>query len=289
MQERYEPAAVQAEARHYWDQQRTFEAKEDDSRPKYYCLSMFPYPSGRLHMGHVRNYTIGDVLTRFMRMNGRNVLQPMGWDAFGLQAETAAIANGVPPAKWTLDNIAYMKRQLKALGFALDWSRELTTCLPEYYRWNQWLFLRMLEKGIAYLKTGTVNWDPVDKTVLANEQVIDGRGWRTGALVENGEIPMSYRRITQYSDSRLSALDALPGWPERVRTMQANWIGRSEGVRLGFPHDVEGGGVLRAFTTRADTIMGVTFCAVAPEHPLAALAAQDNPELAAFIEECNRG
>jgi leucyl-tRNA synthetase len=290
MQERYEPAAVEADAQNFWDQQRCFEVKEDPARDKYYCLSMFPYPSGRLHMGHVRNYTIGDVLSRYMRMNGRNVLQPMGWDAFGLPAENAAMANGVPPAKWTLDNIAYMKRQLKSLGFALDWSRELATCTPEYYRWNQWIFLRMLEKGIAYQKTGVVNWDPVDKTVLANEQVIDGRGWRTGALVEKREIPMYYLKITSYADDLLGALDGMPGWPERVRTMQANWIGKSQGVRAGFPYDIGGEqGVLHVFTTRADTIMGVTFCAVAAEHPLALYAAKTNPELAAFIEECKRG
>ena len=290
MHERYEHAAVEAEAQQYWDQQRCFEAKEDTTREKYYCLSMFPYPSGRLHMGHVRNYTIGDVLARFMRMNGKNVLQPMGWDAFGLPAENAAIANGVPPAKWTLDNIAHMKRQLKSLGFAIDWRRELTTCRPEYYRWNQWLFLRMLERGIAYQKTGAGNWDPVDKTVLANEQVIDGRGWRTGALVEKREIPMYYLKITAYAEDLLDALAAMPGWPERVRAMQANWIGRSEGVRIGFPYDIGGEqGVLYAFTTRADTIMGVTFCAVAAEHPLAARAARDDAELEAFIEECKRG
>ncbi len=233
MQERYEPAAVEADAQHYWDEQRCFEVTEDPARDKYYCLSMFPYPSGRLHMGHVRNYTIGDVLSRFMRMNGKNVLQPMGWDAFGLPAENAAMANGVPPAKWTLDNIAHMKKQLKALGFALDWGRELTTCDPKYYRWNQWLFLRMLEKGIAYQKTGVVNWDPVDKTVLANEQVIDGRGWRTGALVEKREIPMYYLKITAYADDLLRALDGMQGWPERVRAMQANWLGKSQGVRIG--------------------------------------------------------
>jgi leucyl-tRNA synthetase len=290
MQERYEHAAVEAEAQHYWDQQRCFEAKEDRTREKYYCLSMFPYPSGRLHMGHVRNYTIGDVLARFMRMNGKNVLQPMGWDAFGLPAENAAMDNNVPPAKWTLDNIAHMKRQLKSLGFALDWSRELTTCLPEYYRWNQWFFLRMLERGIAYLKTGAVNWDPVDKTVLANEQVIDGRGWRTGALVEKREIPMYYLKITDYSEDLLGALGKMPGWPERVRAMQANWIGKSEGVRIGFPYEIGGEkGVLHVFTTRADTIMGVTFCAVAAEHPLTAFAARGNAALAAFIEDCKRG
>jgi leucyl-tRNA synthetase len=289
MQERYEPAAVEAEAQAYWNEHRCFEAKEDATREKYYCLAMFPYPSGRLHMGHVRNYTIGDVLSRFMRMNGRNVLQPMGWDAFGLPAENAAIANGVPPAKWTYDNIAYMKGQLKSLGVAFDWSRELATCDPDYYRWSQWLFLRMMEKGVAYQKTGVVNWDPVDKTVLANEQVIDGRGWRTGAVIEKREIPMYYLRITAYADDLRKALDKMQGWPERVRTMQANWIGRSEGVRLGFPHDIGGPGVMHAFTTRADTIMGVTFCAVAAEHPLAAHAAAGNPALAAFIEECKRG
>ncbi len=294
MQERYEPAAIEAAAQHFWDEQRCFEVSEDDTREKYYCLSMFPYPSGRLHMGHVRNYSIGDAITRFMRMNGRNVLQPMGWDAFGLPAENAAMKHGVPPAKWTFDNIAYMKRQLQSLGFALDWSRELATCRPEYYRWNQWLFLRMLEKGVAYQKTGVVNWDPVDKTVLANEQVIDGRGWRTGALVEKREIPMYYLRITAYADDLLEALHGMPGWPERVRAMQANWIGRSEGVRVGFPHTIDAPGqrtpgVLHVFTTRADTIMGVTFCAVAAEHPLALYAAQGNPDLAAFIEECRRG
>ena len=251
---------------------------------------MFPYPSGRLHMGHVRNYTMGDVLTRYMRMQGYNVLQPMGWDAFGLPAENAAMKNGVPPAKWTYDNIAYMKGQLQQLGFALDWKRELATCQPEYYRWNQWLFLRMLERGIAYKKTGVVNWDPVDQTVLANEQVIDGRGWRTGALVEKREIPMYYLRITQYAQDLLDELDHMTEWPERVRAMQANWIGRSEGVRIGFPYELEGERrVLSVFTTRADTLMGATFCAVAAEHPLATFAARSNPTLAAFVEECKRG
>ena len=291
MQERYEPAAVEAEAQQYWDRARCFEAQEDAARDKYYCLSMFPYPSGRLHMGHVRNYTIGDVLSRFMRMNGKNVLQPMGWDAFGLPAENAAMANSVPPAKWTFENIAHMKAQLKSLGFALDWRRELATCSPEYYRWNQWLFLRMLEKGIAYQKTGVVNWDPADKTVLANEQVIDGRGWRTGALVEKREIPMYYLKITAYAEDLLETLNQMHGWPERVRAMQANWIGKSVGVRLGFPYDLEelGPGVLYAFTTRADTLMGVTFCAVAAEHALAAHAARLDAKLASFIEECKRG
>lgn len=290
MQERYDPTAVESQAQAHWDSTRAFAVKEDPSRPKYYCLSMFPYPSGRLHMGHVRNYTIGDVITRFMRKQGRNVLQPMGWDAFGLPAENAAMANGVPPAKWTYDNIAYMKGQLRSLGFAIDWDREVATCQPQYYRWNQWLFLRMLEKGIAYRKTGVVNWDPVDQTVLANEQVIDGRGWRTGAPVEKREIPMYYLRITDYSQDLLDALDQLPNWPERVRTMQANWIGRSEGVRLGFPYELNGEKkLLSVFTTRADTLMGVTFCAVAAEHPLATFAAQSNAELAAFVEECKRG
>ena len=290
MQEHYEPAAVEAAAQAHWLDAGTFRAVEDPSREKYYCLSMFPYPSGRLHMGHVRNYTIGDVISRFMRMQGRNVLQPMGWDAFDLPAENAAMANGVPPARWTYENIATMKRQLKALGFGLDWDREIATCRPEYYRWNQWLFLRMLEKGIAYLKTGTVNWDPVDQTVLANEQVIDGRGWRTGALVEKREIPMYYLGITAYAEELLSALQGLPGWPERVRTMQANWIGKSEGVNIAFPYTLERDErLLRVFTTRADTIMGVTFVAVAAEHPLALHAAKDNAALAAFIDECKRG
>src|SRR5688572_8377692 len=292
MQERYEPAAVERAAQAFWDEHRVFEAREDAASEgnKFYCLSMFPYPSGRLHMGHVRNYTIGDVLTRFHKMQGKSVLQPMGWDAFGLPAENAAMKNGVPPAKWTRENIAHMKGQLKALGFAFDWSREIATCDPEYYRWNQWLFLKMLEKGIAYRKTGVVNWDPIDQTVLANEQVIDGRGWRTGAVVEKREIPMYYLRITDYAQDLLDALDDMPGWPERVRAMQANWIGRSEGVRLSFPYELQGEQrLLSVFTTRADTLMGVTFAAVAAEHPLATFAAQSNPELAAFIEECKRG
>ncbi len=290
MQERYNPAEIEQAAQDHWEKSDAFRAPEDPSRPKYYCLSMFPYPSGKLHMGHVRNYTIGDVLTRYHRMRGFNVLQPMGWDAFGLPAENAAMANGVPPAQWTYDNIAYMKKQLKSLGFALDWERELATCRPEYYKWNQWLFLRMLEKGLAYQKTGVVNWDPVDQTVLANEQVIDGRGWRTGALVEKREIPMYYLAITRYAEELLAALDTLPGWPERVKTMQANWIGKSHGVRFAFPYELDGKREkLWVFTTRADTIMGVTFCAVAAEHPLAARAARDNPRLAAFVEECKRG
>jgi leucyl-tRNA synthetase len=290
MQQKYNPRTVERDAQAHWDSTHAFVAREVPGKPKYYCLSMFPYPSGKLHMGHVRNYTIGDVLTRYHRMKGLNVMQPMGWDAFGLPAENAAMANGVPPAKWTYDNIAYMKKQLQSLGFAIDWSRELATCKPEYYRWNQWLFLRMLEKGIAYKKTQVVNWDPVDQTVLANEQVIDGRGWRTGAVVEKREIPGYYLAITKYADELLGSLDKLPDWPERVRTMQANWIGKSYGVRFAFPYTLDGKAEkLWVFTTRADTIMGVTFVAVAAEHPLATHAAKTNPKLAAFIDECKRG
>ena len=295
MEERYDPAAVERSAQAAWQAANAFVADETAAGEKYYCLSMFPYPSGRLHMGHVRNYTIGDVLARFMRMQGRNVLQPMGWDAFGLPAENAAMANGVPPAKWTRENIAYMKGQLQSLGLAIDWSREFATCDADYYRWNQWLFLRMLEKGIAYKKTGTVNWDPVDQTVLANEQVIDGRGWRTGALIEKREIPMYYLGITRYAGELRAALDELPGWPERVRTMQANWIGRSEGVDVDFPYGDDTravlgrDGALRVFTTRADTLLGATYVAVAAEHPIALAAAKDRVELAAFIDECRRG
>jgi leucyl-tRNA synthetase len=290
MQEKYHPTEIEKAAQSHWEATGAHRAAKDPAKPKYYCLSMFPYPSGKLHMGHVRNYTIGDVLSRYHRMRGYNVLQPMGWDAFGLPAENAAMQNKVPPAKWTYDNIAYMKKQLQSLGFALDWERELATCKPEYYKWNQWLFLRMLVKGIAYKKTQVVNWDPVDQTVLANEQVIEGRGWRTGAPVEKREIPGYYLGITQYADELLSALDTLPGWPERVKLMQANWIGKSYGVRFAFPYELDGKkDLLWVFTTRADTIMGVTFCAVAAEHPLATRAAKDNPQLAAFIDECKHG
>jgi leucyl-tRNA synthetase len=293
MQERYEAAAIERTAQAYWDENKCFEARENASAPdeKFYCLSMFPYPSGRLHMGHVRNYTIGDVLTRFHVMQGKSVLQPMGWDAFGLPAENAAMKNGVPPAKWTRDNIAYMKGQMKALGLAFDWSREFATCDPSYYHWNQWLFLRMLEKGIAYRKTGVVNWDPQDQTVLANEQVIDGRGWRTGALVEKREIPMYYLAITRYAEELLGDLGKLPDWPERVKTMQANWIGKSEGCEIGFPYSPDtralmgGDGALKVFTTRADTLFGVTFMAIAAEHPVALAAGAKNPALQAFIDE----
>jgi leucyl-tRNA synthetase len=295
MDERYQPAIVERAAQDFWNTQQSFRAREDASREKFYCLSMFPYPSGRLHMGHVRNYTIGDVLSRFARMQGRNVLQPMGWDAFGLPAENAAMANGVAPAKWTRENIAYMKRQLQALGFAIDWSREIATCDPDYYRWNQWLFLRMRESGVAYKRTGVVNWDPVDQTVLANEQVIDGRGWRTGALVEKREIPMYYLNITRYADELLKDLDTLGDWPERVKVMQANWIGRSEGVDISFPFApdttqlMSGDGALKVFTTRADTVFGVTFMAIAAEHPIALAAGAKDPALMAFIDECRRG
>ena len=292
MQDKYQPAAVETAAQQHWDSTDAFRVSEDTTRPKYYCLSMFPYPSGKLHMGHVRNYTIGDVLARFHRMRGYNVLQPMGWDAFGMPAENAAIQNNVAPAKWTYANIDYMKAQLKRLGFAIDWSRELATCTPEYYRWEQWLFTRLYEKGIIYKRLGTVNWDPVDETVLANEQVIDGRGWRSGALVEKREIPMYYMRITAYADELLAALDGLPDWPEQVKLMQKNWIGRSEGVEIHFPFDVASighEGVLKVFTTRADTLMGATYVAVAAEHPLATQAAASNPALAEFIEECKHG
>jgi len=290
----YNPQLIEREAQAHWDRSGAARALEpldgEKGRPKFYCLCMFPYPSGKLHMGHVRNYTIGDVMSRYHRMRGFNVLQPMGWDAFGLPAENAAMANKVPPARWTYDNIATMKKQLKSLGFAIDWDRELATCQPDYYRWNQWLFLRMLETGLVYRKSGVVNWDPVDQTVLANEQVIDGRGWRTGAVIEKREIPMYYMRITAFSEELLAALESLPGWPERVKTMQANWIGKSHGVNIGFPYQLGGDHkVLRVFTTRADTLMGVTFCAVAPEHPLAAHAARGNAKLAAFVDECKRG
>jgi leucyl-tRNA synthetase len=286
----YDPRSVELEAQAFWSERRSFRSVEDRARPKFYCLSMFPYPSGKLHMGHVRNYTIGDVLTRYYRMRGMNVMQPMGWDAFGLPAENAAMANKVPPAKWTYDNIAYMKRQLQGLGFALDWERELATCRPDYYKWNQWLFTRLFRKGLAYRKSGVVNWDPVDQTVLANEQVIDGRGWRTGAPVEKREIPMYFFRITAYAQELLAALEKMDGWPEQVKLMQKNWIGRSEGVRIGFPYELEGEKkTLWVFTTRADTLMGATFMAVAAEHPIAAFAAKRDAKLAAFVEECKRG
>ena len=297
MNERYVPAEVEAAAQAHWNARDAYRVTEDPRRPKFYACSMLPYPSGKLHMGHVRNYTINDMLARQLRMKGMNVLMPMGWDAFGLPAENAAMKNGVPPAKWTRDNIAYMKAQMQAMGLAIDWSREVTTCDPDYYRWNQWLFLRMLKAGIAERRTQVVNWDPQDQTVLANEQVIDGRGWRSGALIEKREIPGYYLNITRYADELLEHVQQrLPGWPERVKLMQENWIGKSEGVRFAFPHQIKGadgkliqGGKLWVFTTRADTLMGVSFCAVAPEHPLATHAAATNPKLAAFIDQCQAG
>jgi leucyl-tRNA synthetase len=298
----FDPLALQARAQAHWNARDAYRVTEDASKPKYYACSMLPYPSGKLHMGHVRNYTINDMLTRQLRMKGFNVLMPMGWDAFGLPAENAALKGKVPPAAWTYSNIAHMKGQMQAMGLAIDWSREVATCDPSYYKWNQWLFLKMLEAGIAERRTQVVNWDPVDQTVLANEQVIDGRGWRSGALVEKREIPGYYLKITQYAEELLSAVanpedpNYLSGWPERVRLMQENWIGKSQGVRFAFPHEIRGAdgqliqdGKLYVFTTRADTIMGVTFCAVAPEHPLAAHAAAGNAALAAFIEECKAG
>jgi leucyl-tRNA synthetase len=302
MQDKYAHQDVERAAHAHWTATDAYRVTEDKSKKKFYACSMLPYPSGKLHMGHVRNYTINDMLTRYLRMNGHNVLMPMGWDAFGLPAENAALKNGVPPAKWTYENIAYMKKQMQAMGLAIDWSREVATCSPEYYKWNQWLFLKMLDKGIAYRKTQIVNWDPVDQTVLANEQVIDGRGWRTGALVEMREIPGYYLNITSYADELLNHVQigndkaTLNGWPDKVRLMQENWIGKSEGVRFAFTHDIRsadgsliGDGRMYVFTTRADTIMGVTFCAVAPEHPLALHAAATNDKLAAFIEDCKKG
>ncbi|MEG1816083.1 leucine--tRNA ligase [Pseudomonas sp.] len=292
MHELYQPREIEAAAQSYWDEQKSFEVSEQLGKESYYCLSMFPYPSGKLHMGHVRNYTIGDVIARYQRMLGKNVLQPMGWDAFGMPAENAAMKNNVAPAKWTYENIDYMKTQLKSLGLAFDWSREVTTCKPDYYRWEQWLFTRLFEKGVIYRKNGTVNWDPADQTVLANEQVIDGRGWRSGALIEKREIPMYYFKITDYADELLESLDDLPGWPEQVKTMQRNWIGKSRGMEVQFPYDqasIGHAGALKVFTTRPDTLMGATYVAVAAEHPLATQAAQGNPQLQAFIDECKSG
>jgi len=288
MQQTYEPQAVEAAAQKYWNDTRAFEVKEDAGKPKYYCLSMLPYPSGALHMGHVRNYTIGDVISRFQRMQGRNVLQPMGWDAFGLPAENAAIKHRTAPAQWTYANIGHMRAQLQAMGYAIDWSREFATCRPDYYVHEQRMFVRLFKQGLAYRKNSVVNWDPVDQTVLANEQVVDGRGWRTGALVEKREIPQWFLKITDYADELLEGLDRLPGWPDSVKTMQRNWIGRSEGLEIHFA--VEGEAEpLTVFTTRPDTLMGVTYLAVAAEHPLALKAARDKPLVAAFIDECRHG
>jgi len=287
MDTRYDPQAVEQKARDYWDEQQSFKVGEDAGKEKYYCLTMFPYPSGQLHMGHVRVLTINDVIARYHRMQGKHVLQPMGWDAFGMPAENAAIKRGVAPADWTYKNIDYMRGQLQRLGYGYDWSRELTTCRPEYYRWEQWLFTRLFKKGLVYRKNSVVNWDPVDQTVLANEQVIDGRGWRSDALVERREIPQWFMKITAYADELLDGLDQLDGWPESVKTMQRNWIGRSEGLELSF--DIAGEAEpLTVYTTRPDTLMGVTYMAVAAEHPLAAKAAADNADVATFVEECKK-
>ena len=296
MQELYQPSAIEPAAQRKWAAERAFNVSEDASKPKFYCLSMFPYPSGKLHMGHVRNYTIGDVRSRFKKMQGFNVLQPMGWDAFGMPAENAAINHQVAPSQWTYENIAYMRKQLQSLGFALDWEREIATCRPEYYRWEQLLFTKLFEKGIVYKKLGTVNWDPVDQTVLANEQVIDGRGWRSGALVEKREIPMYYFKITDYAEQLLADLDGLD-WPEQVKTMQRNWIGKSRGMTVRFQVAADSREGLpeshrefvQVYTTRPDTLMGATYVAVAAEHPLAAAAAEKQPALQAFIAECKAG
>lgn len=288
MQQQYPFKDIEQQAQNDWETNKTFAASEDSDKPKYYCLSMFPYPSGRLHMGHVRNYTIGDVLSRFHKMKGFNVMQPMGWDAFGLPAENAAIKNNTAPAAWTYSNIEHMKAQLKQLGLGVDWDREIATCKPEYYKWEQWLFTELFKKGLIYKKTSTVNWDPVDGTVLANEQVIDGRGWRSGALVEKRDIPQYFMKITAYAEELLNDLDKLEGWPEQVKTMQRNWIGKSYGCEVEFPI-VGQDGNLKVYTTRPDTLMGATYVAVAAEHALATLAAKDNPALAEFIAECKRG
>ena len=285
MQEQYNPSAIEKAIQQRWQQDHVFDVKEQPGKEKFYCLSMFPYPSGKLHMGHVRNYTLGDVISRHQRMLGKNVLQPMGWDAFGLPAENAAIQNKTAPAKWTYQNIDYMREQLKSLGFGYDWTREIATCSPDYYRWEQWFFTKLYEKGLVYKKNATVNWDPVDQTVLANEQVIDGRGWRSGAKVEQKEIPQWFIKITDYADELLSDLDQLDGWPEQVKAMQRNWIGRSEGLQIEF--DVANhSDTLSVYTTRPDTLFGVTYMGLAAQHPLARQAAENNPQLAEFIEQC---
>ncbi len=284
MEATYQPEAVEVHAQRYWEEHHSFQVQEDLSKEKFYCLAMFPYPSGQLHMGHVRNYSIGDVIARYQRMLGKNVLQPMGWDAFGLPAENAAIKHGIPPEIWTHQNIDYMRKQLKRLGFAYDWKREIRTSDPQYYRFEQWLFLRLLEKGLAYKKNAVVNWDPVDQTVLANEQVVNGRGWRSGAVIERKEIPQWFLKITAYADELLNDLDQLTGWPEQVITMQKNWIGRSVGTTITFP--VQNlNEPIEVYTTRADTLYGVSFIALSPEHPLAKQLAQNNPELDTFIQE----
>ncbi|MYM64655.1 leucine--tRNA ligase [Pseudomaricurvus sp. HS19] len=288
MEEQYQPSVIEAQAQQHWDQNNTFAVSEDAQREKFYCLAMFPYPSGKLHMGHVRNYTITDVIARYQRMQGKNVLHPMGWDAFGLPAENAAIQHKTAPANWTYSNVEYMKGQLKSLGFGFDWSRELATCQPDYYKWEQWFFTRLYEKGLVYKKMATVNWDPVDQTVLANEQVIDGRGWRSGALVERKEIPQWFIKITDYANELLVSLDQLPDWPEQVKTMQKNWIGKSRGVEMTFDltTEVAGHNTFDVYTTRPDTLMGVTYVSLAAEHPISLALAADNTGLAAFIQEC---
>ncbi|MEZ5494185.1 MAG: leucine--tRNA ligase [Pseudomonadales bacterium] len=293
MHEQYQHTAVEAAAQQHWRSNDSFRVVEDHSKAKFYCLSMFPYPSGKLHMGHVRNYTIGDVISRFQRMQGKNVLQPMGWDAFGLPAENAAIKNNSAPAKWTYENIEYMKGQLQSLGFAYDWSREIATCRPDYYKWEQWFFTRLYEKGLVYKKMATVNWDPVDCTVLANEQVIDGRGWRSGALVERKEIPQWFIKITAYAEQLLADLEKLPHWPEQVKTMQRNWIGKSRGITMRFDlsKEIAGYDSFEIYTTRPDTLMGVTYVSLAAEHPIAQAAAEklfneNKPALKQFLAEC---
>ncbi|MEJ2399038.1 MAG: class I tRNA ligase family protein, partial [Gammaproteobacteria bacterium] len=283
MQEQYHPEQIEAEVQAYWQKNKSFKVEEDPDKEKFYCLSMFPYPSGRLHMGHVRNYTIGDVISRYQRMLGTNVLQPMGWDAFGLPAENAAMKNNVPPAKWTRENIDYMRGQLQRLGLGYDWDRELATCDPEYYRWEQWLFTRLFKKGLVYKKTSPVNWCPNDMTVLANEQVVDGKCWRCDTVVERKDIPQWFMKITDYAGELLADLDQLDGWPEQVKTMQRNWIGRSEGVEVVFTL-VDTYEPIKVFTTRPDTLMGVTYLALAPEHPLAQRAGEQYPNVAAFIK-----
>jgi leucyl-tRNA synthetase len=290
MDEHYDAERIEAEAQAFWVEQRSFAASEDPTREKFYCLSMFPYPSGRLHMGHVRNYTLGDVISRFQRMQGRNVLQPMGWDAFGLPAENAAIQNNTAPARWTYANIDYMRGQLQRLGFAYDWQRELATCQPSYYRWEQWFFTRLYEKGLAYKRVAAVNWCPKDATVLANEQVVDGCCWRCDTQVERREIPQWFIRITAYAEELLNDLDKLEHWPEQVKTMQRNWIGKSRGIEMRFDleHTVEGLDGIDIYTTRPDTLLGVTYLAIAPEHPLASALASGNPALAGFVGECRR-
>ncbi len=288
MKANYNANEVEQQARQFWQENQSFKAEVDENKEKFYCLSMFPYPSGKLHMGHVRNYTIGDVIARYQRLLGKNVLQPMGWDAFGLPAEGAAIKNKMAPAKWTYSNIDYMKKQLKLLGFGYDWDREFATCQPDYYRWEQWMFTELFKKGLVYKKNAIVNWDPVDKTVLANEQVIDGKGWRSGAPVEKREIPQWFIKITDYAQELLDELDHLPHWPEKVKTMQRNWIGRSEGVEIKFQL-ADKDDALTVFTTRPDTFMGITYLAVAAEHPLALAEESTNTELKDFIEECRKG